>query len=50
METIGLVEFDDSSLADILGLREQAVLQDAWVSKRLDVVIPMLMQREGVDM
>ena len=43
-------EAEDPVVPDILGLREQAVLRDAWVSKRLDVVVPMLMQREGVDM
>ena len=43
-------EVIDPAVPDILDLREQARVQDAWLGKRLDTVIPMLMRREGVDM
>ncbi len=31
-------------------LREQAALQQAWLQKRLDTILPALMRRHGVDM
>ncbi len=34
----------------ILPLRDRAELRDAWLKHRLDTVVPMLMQREGIDM
>ncbi len=40
----------DPSMPDVLDLREQAQVQDAWLGKRLDTVIPILMRREGIDM
>jgi hypothetical protein len=40
----------DPEVPSILNLREQAELRDAWLAKRLDTVVPMLMRREGIDM
>ncbi|MEM8599386.1 MAG: M24 family metallopeptidase [Bacteroidota bacterium] len=34
----------------ILSMRERAEVRDAWLERRLDTVVPMLMRREGVDM
>lgn len=34
----------------ILPLRERAAVQDAWLARRLDVVVPRLMREAGVDM
>jgi Xaa-Pro aminopeptidase len=34
----------------ILSMRERAEVRDAWLERRLDTVIPMLMRRTGVDM
>lgn len=34
----------------VLDLRAQAQVRDAWLGKRLDTVVPMLMRREGIDM
>ena len=31
-------------------LREQAVMQQAWLKKRLDTVLPALMRKHGIDM
>lgn len=42
-------EIVDPGIPGILGLREQAELRDAWLAKRLDTVVPMLMRREGID-
>jgi Xaa-Pro aminopeptidase len=33
----------------LLPLREQARLQDAWLKKRLDTVVPALMREQGID-
>lgn len=33
----------------VLDSREQAAVVDAWLERRLDTVVPMLMRREGVD-
>ena len=40
----------DSTSPVILSMRERATVQDAWLMKRLETVVPMLMQREGIDM
>lgn len=34
----------------ILGLKEQAAVYDAWLSRRLDTLLPELMRREKIDM
>jgi hypothetical protein len=34
----------------ILGAREQALVVDRWLARRLDTVVPMLMRREGIDL
>ncbi|MEL6705739.1 MAG: Xaa-Pro aminopeptidase, partial [Bacteroidota bacterium] len=34
----------------ILSMRERAEVRDAWLERRLDTVVPMLMRRAGVDM
>jgi Xaa-Pro aminopeptidase len=33
----------------VLPLRERAKLQDAWLAKRLDTVVPKLMREQGID-
>ena len=43
-------EAADPPMPDVLDLREQARVRDAWLGKRLDTVIPMLMRRENIDM
>jgi Xaa-Pro aminopeptidase len=40
----------DFDLPRILTPREQAAVRDAWLAKRLDTVVPMLMKREGIDL
>jgi Xaa-Pro aminopeptidase len=39
----------DFEMPAILDLRRQAEVRDAWLVKRLDTVVPMLMRREGID-
>ncbi|MEM6784176.1 MAG: M24 family metallopeptidase [Bacteroidota bacterium] len=34
----------------ILSMRERAEVRDAWLERRLDTVVPMLMRREGIDL
>lgn len=34
----------------VLPLRERALVQDAWLARRLDTIVPMLMREQGVDM
>lgn len=34
----------------ILPLRERAAVQDAWLARRLDTIVPTLMREQGVDM
>jgi Xaa-Pro aminopeptidase len=43
-------EVDDPRMPDILDLREQAAVRDAWLKDRLDTVVPALMRREGIDL
>ena len=38
------------ALPRILPLRERAQVQDAWLARRLDTVVPALMREAGVDM
>ncbi len=40
----------DPVVPDILSLRAQSDLRDDWLVKRLDTLLPMLMERAGVDM
>jgi len=40
----------DPEVPAILSLREQAQIRDDWLVRRLQIVVPMLMRREGVDM
>lgn len=35
---------------EILSLREQAAIQDRWLKRRLETIIPELLQRESIDM
>ena len=44
------VEATNPTLPKILPLRERAKLQDAWLKRRLDTVVPALMREQGVDM
>lgn len=34
----------------IMPLRERAAIQDAWLKKRLDTIVPSLMRENGIDM
>lgn len=43
-------EAQDPALPAILDLRERAALRDAWLTRRLETVVPKLMAREKVDM
>ena len=43
-------EVDAPVAPDILPLRERARIEDAWLTERLDDVIPMIMRRAGIDM
>lgn len=38
------------NMPHILPLRERALVQDAWLARRLDTVVPRLMREAGVDM
>jgi len=38
------------AVPSILSMRERAEVRDAWLERRLDTVLPMLMRRTGVDM
>ena len=38
------------SMNEILSLREQAAVQDRWLKKRLDTIVPELLDRENIDM
>ena len=40
---------DVPGMPRILSSRDQAAVVDAWLERRLDTVVPMLMRREGVD-
>ena len=40
----------DLGYPDILPLREQAKVRDAWLAQRLETVVPALMREQGVDM
>jgi len=43
-------ETADPDIPEILSMRERAAVRDAWLTERLDTVIPMIMRREGADM
>ncbi len=43
-------EVVDPAMPEILSMRERGVIRDAWLSERLDTVIPQVMRREGADM
>lgn len=38
------------SMNEILSLREQAAIRDRWLKKRLDTIVPELLERENIDM
>ena len=39
-----------AALPVVLPMRERAALRDRWTARRLETVVPALMEREGVDM
>lgn len=41
---------ETSSYPSVLSMQDRAALQDTWLAKRLDTIIPNLMQDRGVDM
>ena len=43
-------EVADPAVPDVLDLRAQARVRDAWLGERLDTVLPALMRREGIDL
>ena len=43
-------EVGDPQVAEILDLRQQAEVRDAWLGKRLEDLLPRLMRREGIDL
>ncbi len=43
-------EVADPATPEILSMRERAAVRDAWLTERLDTVIPQVMRREGADM
>ncbi len=47
---LNLEEEAAPSLPPVLSLRERAKLEDAWLERRLDTVVPRLMRENGVDM
>lgn len=48
--TRNVAEANPQSAPEILPLREQAKLQDAWLKRRLETLIPALMRENKVDM
>ncbi len=40
----------DESPPPVLPLRERAELMDRWLARRLDLLVPRLMRREGIDL
>jgi len=40
----------DFAMPDILGLREQAAVRDAWLERRLATVLPALMRKHDIDL
>jgi hypothetical protein len=49
---VGLLISTPVAIADstILPMRERALVVDGWLDARIDTVLPMLMQRTGIDM
>ncbi len=43
-------ESHDPVVIDILPMNERAELRDSWLKDRLDTIVPMLMERENIDM
>ncbi len=43
-------EVADPPMPQVLDLREQARLRDAWLGERLDRILPALMRRENIDL
>ncbi|MEM9619953.1 MAG: M24 family metallopeptidase [Pseudomonadota bacterium] len=43
-------EVADPATPEILSMRERAAVRDAWLTERLNTVIPEVMRREGADM
>jgi hypothetical protein len=46
---LGTREAEAATLPPVLPLRARARLQDQWLARRLDTVVPALMRAEGVD-
>jgi hypothetical protein len=46
---LNLEEAQSPAYPQVLPLRERAKLQDAWLSRRLDAVVPKLMREHGFD-
>lgn len=42
--------YSKEGLPQVLPVREQARVVNAWLEKRLEVILPEIMRREGVDM
>jgi hypothetical protein len=47
---LNLEEAASPVLPPILGLRERAKLEDSWLKRRLDTIVPRLMREQGIDM
>lgn len=47
---IGQLWTQQAPMPGILTLREQGALEDEWLSKRFETIVPDIMRREGVDM
>jgi Xaa-Pro aminopeptidase len=47
---LNLEEEAAPSAPPVLGLRERAKLEDKWLGRRLDTVVPRLMRENGIDM
>jgi Xaa-Pro aminopeptidase len=47
---LNLEEAAAPSMPPVLGLRERARLEDKWLQRRLDTVVPKLMRENGIDM
>jgi len=46
----GAQDTADPAMPGILDMRERAAVQDAWLEKRLETLLPELMAREDIDM
>ena len=43
-------EIRDPPVPQLLDLRQQAAVRDAWLGERLETLLPSLMRREGIDL